>query len=482
MDQHQTPVYDALIRYGRDQAYSFHVPGHKDGLVFPEKALLSFQSILALDATEVADLDDLYHPEGVLREAEQLLTNYYGSRMSCFLVNGSTVGNLIMVLAACAPGDVVLVQRNSHKSVFNALKLADVRPVFLAPSVDTRSGLATGIEPQTFSEALRRFPDAKALILTYPSYYGVAPCTVRRLIVQAHEAGMNVLVDEAHGPHFRMGAPVPPSSLDMGADLVVHSAHKMLPAMTMGAYLHVNSTRISIEKVKMVREMLQSSSPSYPIMASLDLARAFMATMDSEFFADVLNRRDAFVEALKSMNLLTVLEADPEHFLVDPFKIVLQPETRVSGFELQSRFIQLGLYPEMADPRHILLTLGLSDSINYQNAVRKIEKALAHQMPGQSEVRTLITEFPPITMLADSYRHFKNLASSWSALDQAVGAIAAEPVVPYPPGIPIVLGGERITERSLELIHFWQRAGATFQNEGIHQGKIKVYQSREQSA
>ncbi|MCQ2011213.1 aminotransferase class I/II-fold pyridoxal phosphate-dependent enzyme [Sporolactobacillus sp. STSJ-5] len=479
MNQQSTPVYDGLIKYHRKQEYSFHVPGHKDGLVFPEKAESVFKSILSIDATEVANLDDLYHPEGILRDAQRLLAAYYETRASYFLVNGSTVGNLTMVLATCEPGDVVLVQRDSHKSVFNALKLAQVHPVFLAPSVDPSSGLAAGIELQALVECMNRYPQAKALILTYPSYYGIASQSIGPLIACAHQQGLYVLVDEAHGPHFKIGAPVPPSSLDLGADLVVHSAHKMLPAMTMGAYLHVNSTRVSLEKIESVRAMLQSSSPSYPIMASLDLARYYMAALDDIRIDRMLARRDAFVRRLCSIDGLSVLHADSNRFMLDPFKVVLQLATRENGFEVQRQLIASGIYPEMADPRHILLVLGLTEDIDYDEAFRCINQVIGQCASGTSAEQGQAPSFPKFDSLVDSYRNLAVLSSEHTELNRSVGRTAAESVIPYPPGIPIVVEGERVTEHGLELIRYWQEAGAVFQNEWINQGKIKVYQLRE---
>lgn len=477
MDQNRTPIFDGLLDYSQKQAYSFHVPGHKDGLIFPEKASSIFKPILALDATEVAHLDDLYHPEGILREGEQLLTDYYGTRASYFLVGGSTVGNLTMVLASCSPGDVVFVQRDSHKSIFNALKLADIHPVFLAPAIDDESGLPIGIELDSFAESLRQFPQAKALILTYPNYYGIAAHSVRQLIGHAHANGLLVLVDEAHGPHFKMGNPVPATTLEMGADLVVHSAHKMLPAMTMGAFLHINSVRISAERVMSVRAMLQSSSPSYPIMATLDLARHFMATLDPARISTILSKRDAFVHSLQAIDRLRVLQDNPSRFMVDPFKVTLQLDTQETGFEVQGKLIELGLYPELADPRHVLLVLGLSDHIDYDGALCRIKQVVSGCPAGSSVHPERAPAFPASVELADSYRNLSLMSVDEVDQNQAVGLVAAEHVIPYPPGIPVVIQGERITESSLDLIHYWQRAGAVFQNDSSNQEKIKIYRA-----
>ncbi|GEB78027.1 aminotransferase class I/II-fold pyridoxal phosphate-dependent enzyme [Sporolactobacillus inulinus] len=476
MDQTKTPVLDGLTNYHRTQVCSFHVPGHKDGLIFSKKARPYFSPLLSLDATEVADLDDLYHPEGILDEAQQLLTDYYGTRESLFLVGGSTVGNLTMILAACAPGDCVFVQRDSHKSVFNALKLAGVRPVFLAPAVAAESGFAQGIDPQTLEEALGRYPQATALVLTYPTYYGVAARSIGQLIARAHQAGLTVLVDEAHGAHFKLGAPVPPSSLDLGADLVVHSAHKMLPAMTMGAYLHINSNRVASAKVKTVLAMLQSSSPSYPIMASLDLARCWLATLRSDRFKRILAHRDAFVRQLQEIDGLSVEHEQPNDFLMDPFKLALRPHTRESGFAVQRKLLDAGVYPEMADPHHVLLVLGLTDEINYDAAVHRIEQVLLSCTKTIQSKEWQMPPFPECSTLMDSYRDLAALPRESVAQSEAVGRIAAEQVIPYPPGIPIVVEGERITERSLALIRYWQQAGAAFQNASTNEGRIMIYQ------
>ncbi|WP_332238348.1 aminotransferase class I/II-fold pyridoxal phosphate-dependent enzyme [Sporolactobacillus sp. KGMB 08714] len=476
MDQNRTPVFDGLLKYRKKQAYSFHVPGHKDGLIFPEKAASFYKRLLALDATEVADLDDLYHPTGILREGEALLSDYYGTRSSYFLVNGSTGGNMAMVMAACSPGDVVFVQRDCHKSIFNALKLADVRPVFLAPSVDPGSGLAAGIDPEAWKTAVDRFPQAKALILTYPNYYGMA-ADIGALVREAHDHGLSVLVDEAHGPHFRMGPPVPPSTLEMGADIVVHSAHKMLPAMTMGAFLHVNSPRVPAEKVEKARAMLQTSSPSYAIMASLDLARYYLANLSQSRREHIFSERDAFVAALKTIDKVKVLEAGAGRFRFDPFKITVETETGESGFGWQKRLIAAGIFPELADPRHVLFVLGLTDRIDYGPALKRIAGSLGGLEKKPPACRVPPFPFPRCSTPALAWRTRSEMGTEEADLTDAAGRIAAEPVIPYPPGIPAVIEGERITEQQIAAINGWRRSGAVFQNDSTNHGKIIIYRT-----
>lgn len=462
MNQKQTPLYDALLQYTDRQIYSLHVPGHKDGLTFFHRAQPRFQSLLQIDATEIEGLDDYYHATGVIAEAQALLTDLYGTVKSYFLVNGTTVGNLAMVKAALRPGDRVLVQRDSHKSIFNALKLMDLRPVFLASEIDPDTGLAPGPSKETVAAAIRRYPDAKALILTYPNYYGMANKDMAEIIKLAKQKGLIVLVDEAHGAHFIAGKPFPESTLKMGADLVVQSAHKTLPAMTMGSYLHINTERVLPEAVEAALEMLQTSSPSYPIMASLDLARAYLAAMDDEAVSAIADRIAAFKEQLSDIPGIEI--ASSRLHGQDPLKVVLRgPEP---GFSLQERLIKAGLYPEMADPFYVLFLLPLDDRAPFERILQAMRQAFA----GMSGVKTAafkanglsLRSDAPIGELAVGFREMDVLDKETVPLSAALDRVAAETIIPYPPGVPVLLNGERVTAQHLEAIARWRTAGAKF--------------------
>lgn len=270
-----TPLYTALMKHAHRNTYSFHVPGHHNGDVFFDEAKSVYQSLLSIDMTEITGLDDLHHPTGVIKEAQDLVSRLYGSQESFFLVNGTTAGNLAMILAVCEPGEPILIQRNCHKSVFHAVALAGAKPVYLAPEIDENIHVPAHVSLSVIEKALASYPNAKGLVLTNPTYYGHA-ADLTAAVKKAHSYGVPVLVDEAHGAHFVLGQPFPPSSLAMGADAVVQSAHKTLPAMTMGSYFHLNSTRIDRDRLTYYVSSLQSSSPSYPIMASLDTARAYV--------------------------------------------------------------------------------------------------------------------------------------------------------------------------------------------------------------
>ncbi len=272
------------------------MPGHKNGALSGLPAEL--RTALTYDLTELDGLDDLYQPEGVIKEAEQKLTDFYRSDKSFFLINGSTVGNLAMVYATCTVGETVIVQRNAHKSIFNAIELTGARPVFISPEWDSVTKTAGTVTAKQVEKALTSFPEAKAVILTYPTYYGTTGDELEESVRLCHEREIPVLVDEAHGAHFVIGEPFPTSALELGADVVVHSAHKTLPAMTMASFLHVRSNLIVPEKVAHYLQMLQSSSPSYLLMASLDDARAYVESYSEEDRIGFMKKRDDFLKQL----------------------------------------------------------------------------------------------------------------------------------------------------------------------------------------
>lgn len=457
---HRRPLIDALTAFQQQQPISFHVPGHKNG----ELSALppEMRSALPYDLTEVTGLDDLHYPEEAIQEAQQLLAEAYGADQSFFLVNGSTVGNLAMVYAACQEGDTVIVQRNAHKSIFHALELAKARPVYVAPEWDEESLTASGVAFADITVAVMAYPEAAAVILTYPNYYGMATAGLKETIAFCQSQGMAVLVDEAHGAHFQIGDPFPASALTYGANVVVQSAHKTLPAMTMGSFLHIQGDLVNREKIKKYLRMLQSSSPSYLIMASLDDARAFVQTYsqpDIRYFKD---KRKQFIRGLKSIPRLEVFESD------DPLKLMLRVEG-YNGFQLKEQLEKAGIHAELADPYQVLLIMPLLKQIHaypfaevrkrVKEAIRELEQypgdALAVKMPIQQAISV-----PDI-----SYAQMDTETREWIPYTASVGRISAGMVVPYPPGIPLIVPGEKWTLEKLEGLADYLATGAQIQGE-----------------
>ncbi|MEC0200985.1 aminotransferase class I/II-fold pyridoxal phosphate-dependent enzyme, partial [Paenibacillus taichungensis] len=258
----------------------------------------AFLEMMRLDVTEISGTDDLHHPEGVILEAQQLAADCFGAEESFFLVGGSTSGNLSLLLTVCnEPNSLVLVQRNVHKSIIHGLMLAGARAVFLEPWVDPTSGLAVMPSLETVQAAVQAHSEAKGVLVTLPNYYGMGT-DLKPIAEVCHEAGMPLLVDEAHGAHYGQHPDLPASALSCGADGVVQSTHKMLSAFTMGAMLHVQGTRLNRSLLRQRLAMVQSSSPSYPVMASLDLARRLLHTQGANAFTAGLAAVDAFKRGL----------------------------------------------------------------------------------------------------------------------------------------------------------------------------------------
>ncbi|TGB00839.1 aminotransferase class I/II-fold pyridoxal phosphate-dependent enzyme [Halobacillus salinus] len=468
MDQNRKPIYEALIEHQEKDPISFHVPGHKSGRVFPETDV--FKGILKIDATEIAGLDDLHAPEGIIKEAEQLTSDYFGSNESFFLINGSTVGNLAMVLSTCERGDRLIVQRNCHKSVLNGLELAGAEPVFIAPEWEEETGRYSSITREVIEEALQLYPSAKGVLLTYPDYFGRA-YRLDEIADVVHRYGLPLLIDEAHGVHFQLGAPFPKPALESGADVVVQSAHKMAPAMTMASFLHRGTERVDLRKLKHYLQMLQSSSPSYPLMASLDLARYFLATMTVKEKEDALH----FIQDIRTVletydhwRLLPVTDKD------DPLKATLEVEG--NGFEIAEVLEEVHLYPELATSSQVLLTFGLGTAFDLNELKQRLE-LLDWRLKNKSKHATIKVDqprLPVVQSLEMSFSSMQETPVEWVHWSEAAGRIAAEAILPYPPGIAVVLKGERMTESQICYIEALIGQGARFQNEAIETG-IRVF-------
>lgn len=458
---HRRPLVEALKKFQQQRPVSFHVPGHKHGELsgLPNE----MRSALQYDQTELSGLDDLHYPEGAIREAQELLADAYGAERSFFLVNGSTTGNLAMIHAVCKEGDRVLVQRNSHKSIFHAMELAKLRPVYLTPEWGEASQSAEGISLATVKEAIRQYPESTALILTYPNYYGMAGTEIKEIINYSHQFNIPVLVDEAHGAHLLAGGLFPQSALTYGADAVVQSAHKTLPAMTMGSFLHIRGERISINRISKYLRIFQSSSPSYLIMASLDDARAYIQNYsrpDLQFFEE---KRKLFIESLKTVSGLEVFEAD------DPLKIMLRAPG-YSGFRFQEKMEAQNVFVEMADSHQVVLVLPLlkqGHMYPFAEIRSRIRESVQKLRKEQTDTKFPVTRHEPeiISEPEISYEAIDLADMEWISYTKAMGRYSAAMVTPYPPGVPLVLPGELWTHSKLEQLMDHLAAGAVIQGE-----------------
>nr|WP_036653260.1 aminotransferase class I/II-fold pyridoxal phosphate-dependent enzyme [Paenibacillus pini] len=503
------PLVEALNMYRNSNKNSFHVPGHKNGQAYKHTESAGFLSqVMSVDVTEITGTDDLHHPEGVILEAQVLAASCFGAEESFFLVGGSTVGNLAMILTVCThPGDILLVQRNVHKSVLNGLMLAGARAVFLQPQIDSISGLAVAPTPSGVEAALNAYPEAKGVFITMPNYHGMGT-DLTPIAEICHRQGIPLLVDEAHGAHYGQHPELPGHALSCGADVVVQSTHKMLSALTMGAMLHVQGSRINRDLLRQRLAMVQSSSPSYPVMASLDLARRQLHVLGAEAFTAGLAAVNTLKRGLAELPRFKLLQpvvqqqttaadvaayastgrdlfpAEPDqagaYTTQDPFKVVIYDDAGVlSGYELQQQLEAHGCVPEMSDEQFVVLlfSLGstLDDTRRLLDALRRIDEDVSSS-PLKGDRRTIDTAFKSHAGEFSTWNNFNELQISEPvtfnlqpvkeieveaiSISDCAGRVAAEMIIPYPPGIPLIYAGERICNEMAVQLKRLAMAGA----------------------
>lgn len=434
-NQEKQPLVTCIKAHIQQQTTSFHVPGHKNGFLYPKFA----DSLLAGDLTEISGLDDLHEPTGAILEGEALLAEAYHAGKSYWLVGGSTSGNLAMLAATLKRGDRVLVIRDAHKSILHGIELAGAYPIFLAPQVNHRFQVATGVDLKQLETALKTYPDVKACVFTYPSYYGLT-FDIEAAIKLVHKFGMLALVDEAHGAHLIASNHFPKSALLYGADIVVQSAHKTLPALTMGAYLHIHRDRLALKsQVAYYLQMFQTSSPSYLVMASLDVARHYAVTYKEADFSALKRMKELWRNWLERQGIICL---QPN----DPLKLVIRKKG-YSGYELQAVLEAAGYYPELADQHQVLLIFPLI------KAGMQVVPDKPLQFPNKRESFAknedgLLAPLP-ITELALTYDDMQKKTTELVDLDTSIGRISAETIAVYPPGIPQVMRGERLTATNI---------------------------------
>lgn len=491
------PLYEAIQKHSAGEPVGFHVPGHRYGQALrpnSQTELLyrqiadQLQPIMEIDVTELSSTDDLHHPEASIKEAQQLAARCFGADETYFLVGGSTSGNIALILALCEPGELVIVQRNVHKSVINGLKLAGASAVFVAPQFDEATGLATVPSIEAIEEALRHYPEAKAVFLSNPNYYGMS-ARLERYVELIHRYNKPVLVDEAHGAHYGLHPELPRSAIAAGADAVVQSTHKTLLALTMGAMLHTQGKRIPEAQLRESLAMIQSSSPSFPILISLDISRAMIDANGQHLFEQSLAAANALRAWLRKQSLMIRAVDWPQssqepRLQYDPLRVLLYDKTGLlTGFELQRELERRNCWAEMADPTYVVLVIGvrtsMEDIMKLQRAIELIHyqyndsspsvgkdplpqkckeseeswEASSNSIPGPVAI--------PVSFARD---RFKGMKMERIGLDSSEGLVAAEMVIPYPPGIPILYPGEPITAEKILQIKRLAAAGAKFQS------------------
>ncbi|WP_261303538.1 aminotransferase class I/II-fold pyridoxal phosphate-dependent enzyme [Paenibacillus andongensis] len=493
-NQSRAPLFEAMVAHYDKNPVSFHVPGHKSGQGLLDEGTSFLKTVMSIDYTEITGLDDLHQAEGVIREAEQLAADCFGAEETYFLIGGSTVGNLAMISAVCGKDDIILVQRNVHKSVIHGLMLAGAKAVFIAPGIHPESGVATSLAIEDVKQALVLYPEAKGLFITNPNYYGNG-VNLKPFAELMHEQGKLLLVDEAHGAHYGFHPEVPASALSQGADAVVQSTHKMLTAMTMGAMLHVQGPRIDRIAIQQLLAMLQSSSPSYPLMASLDLARKKMHTEGRNWLEQGLAVVKEFRSLLDDLTEFGYHSRElpgnqsQEIETTDPFKIAIYDATNMlSGTELKDRLEAQDCFVEMTDGRQVLLVFTpastRADMLRLVEALTNICLDLPIQKKELQGPISNILKLPYYTSISspvafdmrDISKASRDSAFSQVSVQGAVGKRSADMVIPYPPGIPYLYPGEIISASVAEALLQLAANGIKIQGTEFGQTqKLRIY-------
>jgi Arginine/lysine/ornithine decarboxylases len=282
LDQNETPLFDALMEYVNRETIPFHVPGHKKGEGIDEE-FKNFigQNPFKIDVTVFKLVDSLHHPTGPIKKAQKLAADAYGSDASFFSIHGTSGAIQAMIMSVVSAGDKIIIPRNVHKSITAGIILSGAIPVYMQPELDKKVGIAHGVTPETVEKTLKENPDAKAVLIINPTYYGVAT-DIKKIADMVHSYDIPLIVDEAHGPHLGFNDKLPLSAMQAGADICAQSTHKIIGALTQCSLLQVRSERVDINRVQQILSLLQTTSPSYILMASLDCARRQIALNGEE--------------------------------------------------------------------------------------------------------------------------------------------------------------------------------------------------------
>lgn len=458
MNSYNTPIYDSLCRYSGCNPVPFHMPGHKLGRGIPDEFL---RDIAALDLTEIPGTDNLHNPTGPIREAQELAARAFGSDRTYFLVNGSTGGIHAVISTICKPGQKLIVTRDCHKSVFGGLLLAGAEPVFIMPEYNKDFGIMACVSPEAVDRAFMQNPDAVGIILTRPNYYGLC-CDLEEIARIVHSHGKILAVDEAHGAHLRFDKKLPVCAMDAGADICVQSAHKTLPAFTQGAYLHARAENIDFEKLEFNLDILQTTSPSYIIMAFLDIARELMQR-DGEVLLDgiISGIRSLKAEAKQIKGLRFLEGSDIHGGRLDETRITASFEgSGINGRTAQELLRKdYGIQVEMSDYSNIVAIATISDDME---ALRLLFKGItgicARYGADKSLERPLEKGFPlPPARLG--FNEALSCRYEYAVLSEAAGRVCGSIVAPYPPGIPLIFPGETILPETVRFLQEIIRCG-----------------------
>ena len=472
LDQSRVPFLESLVEEKEKGKISFHMPGHKGTFASHSKLIeLLGSDPHPADLVELNyNIDYLHAPKGELIEAQNLAAAAYGADQTFFLINGSTVGNIASIMSVVAPGQKIIISRASHRSVYTGLILSGAKPIYIESDYHPEINFPLAVCPESVKNLLKEHPDVKAIHVTSPNYYGVMS-NISSICKIAHAHGIPLLVDEAHGSHLKFHDALPESAVTLRADIIIQSTHKTQPALTQASMLHVNKNGlVDLSRVGEILSLLQSSSPNSILLASLDAARSQMALHGYDLLTKTIQSAKEAREKIQSIPGFWCYGNDLIGFgaisSFDPTKLIIRvSDAGYTGFEafqiLQNEY---KIDAEFADVKHIICSMSISDTdISVNNLLSALKNMSINK--GSNE-NFKFDRAPPLKGLPKMALSPRDAFSVFHAetvpLNQAVGRILIDSIIPYPPGVPLLVYGEIFEQRHLHYIHELIEAGSDF--------------------
>lgn len=452
-------LYEKLKMYQQSDYYGFHIPGHKRN---KEKFPIGLP--YEIDITEIEGFDDLHHAESILKETQERAARLYKADESHFLVNGSTVGILSAILGVTDRGDKILVARNCHKSVYHAIYMNELEPLYVYPKYEKDLQINGEISCKEIEEILEKEKEIKAVVIVSPTYDGVVS-DVENIAKITHKYHIPLIVDEAHGAHFGFHKVFPKNANEKGADIVIHSVHKTLPAMTQTALLHLNGDIVNRESVRNYLHILQSSSPSYILMASIDYCMEMLENHGDILFDEYVERLLSLRRELESLKHLRVIRT--KHFDISKLIISVKDTNMTSGELSKILLEKYHLQMEMTAGTYVLAMTTVGDTeegfLRLKKALFEIDRELKIQRTEGKELE--LPRLPLVYKSAKVIKEAQRDGLSYVKWEEAEGKIAGEYAYVYPPGIPFLVPGEKITKEAAECLKRYEELQFTI--EGI---------------
>lgn len=463
LDQSKAPIYEALERFREMRVVPFDVPGHKHGKGNPELTAFLGEKCVSIDVNSMKPLDNLCHPVSVIREAEILAADAFKAADAFLMVNGTTSSVQSMVLSCCKRGDKIILPRNVHRSVINALVLCGAIPVYVNPEVNTKLGISLGMSREQVQKAINENPDAVAVFVNNPTYYGICS-DLRAIVKMAHEAGMLCLADEAHGTHFYFGENMPVSAMEAGADMASVSMHKSGGSLTQSSLLLIGKN-VNAGHVRQIINLTQTTSGSYLLMSSLDISRRNLALRGKDVFRKVVQMAEYTREEINAIGGYyaygkELINGD-SIFDFDPTKLSVHTrDIGLAGIEVYDILRdEYDIQIEFGDIGNILAYLSIGDRIQ---ELERLVSALAEiRRRYQRDSSGLLSqEYIDPEVVSSPQEAFYSKKKSLP-IHESVGYVCSEFVMCYPPGIPILAPGERITKEILDYIDYAKAKGCS---------------------